>query len=438
MSNTKLKCIFSCPIDTFSGYGSRARDFAKSLIKVKGDEWDIKFMSQRWGNCPFGALDENDPEEKDILDRILPPGNIPYQPDIWLQHSVSNEFYPIGKVNIGISALTESTILPGEMLEGLNRMHFNIVSSEYVKATAANTGYQKEENGKTVKVSLNRPVEVLFEGVNTNIFKRLKESTFDLSMVKEEFCFLTVAHWLQGDQGEDRKQLTTLIKSFLEAFKGKKSKPALILKTSLAGFSIIEREMILDRIDAIRKSVDGDLPNIYFLYGELTNEEMNELYNHPKIKAFALVGNEGFGRPYLEFSAATSKPIISSPFSGHMDFLHGDFNVFVSGKIDQVHPSAVNNFIIKESSWFKADPLSVSKTLEEVHKNYNKYVEMGKRQGHISRTDFSLDKMTEKLAIILEKNMPKMSRPVAISLPKLKTFTPDKSIDEIEYLEEIK
>ena len=427
----KLSCVMSCPIDTLSGYGARSRDFAKSLIKVKGDEWDIKFMSQRWGNTPFGALDENDPEEADIKSRILPPGPLTKQPDIWIQHSVSNEFQPIGKVNIGISALVETTILPGEMIEGLNRMTFNIVSTEFVKQVALTTTMENRET--RVKTVVNKPIEVLFEGVNTNTFKRIENSTFNLSDIKEEFCYLTVAHWLSGDQGEDRKQLTTLIKSFLEAFKNKKKRPALILKTSLAGFSITEKEMIMDKLDAIRKQVNGDLPNIYLLYGSLTNEELNELYNHPKVKAFALVGNEGFGRPYLEFSAASSKPIIASYFSGHIDFLHEDYNVFVPGKVAQVHPSAANQFLLKEASWFKADPVATSKALEEVYTNYNKYTDKGKRQGHRSRTEFSLDKMTEQLAVILDKNVPKLSRPVALTLPKLST-----SPFEIDFLETIK
>jgi glycosyltransferase involved in cell wall biosynthesis len=422
----------SSPISTLSGYGARARDFAKSLIKVKGDEWDIKFMSQRWGNTPFGALDENDPEEADIKSRILPPGPLTKQPDIWIQHSVSNEFQPIGKVNIGISALVETTILPGEMIEGLNRMTFNIVSTEFVKQVALTTTMENRDT--RVKTVVNKPIEVLFEGVNTNIFKRIENSTFNLSDIKEEFCYLTVAHWLSGDQGEDRKQLTTLIKSFLEAFKNKKNRPALILKTSLAGFSITEKEMIMDKLDAIRKQVDGDLPKIYLLYGSLTNEELNELYNHPKVKAFALVGNEGFGRPYLEFSAASSKPIIASYFSGHIDFLHEDYNIFVPGKVAQVHPSAANQFLLKEASWFKADPVATSKALEEVYTNYNKYTDKGKRQGHRSRTEFSLDKMTEQLAVILDKNVPKLSRPVALTLPKLSTS----ATNDINFLEENK
>ena len=56
----------------------------------------------------------------------------------------------------------------------------------------------------------------------------------------------------------------------------------------------------------------SNLPNIYLLHGEFTNEEMNSLYNHSKIKAMvSLTKGEGFGRPLLEFTLS-QKPIIAS------------------------------------------------------------------------------------------------------------------------------
>lgn len=421
---SKLLAVVSCPIDTVSGYGARSRDFVRALIKVKESEWDIKILSQKWGECPFGALDRELPEDLNLLDRIV-EGNLTRQPDIWIQITVANEFQPVGKVNIGVSALVETNILPAECLEGLNRMNFNIVSSNFVKSVAEQTSFEKTDNNTKQSLGLLKsikPIEVLFEGVDVNKYKRLESSSFDLSEVKEEFCFLSVAHWLSGDVGEDRKQLTTLIKSFLSAFKDKSKRPALLLKSSLAGFSIIEEEFILDSIDSIRKTITGDLPNIYLIYGELTDDEMNQLYNHPKVKAFALVGNEGFGRPYLEFSAGSSKPVIASPFSGHTDFLREEFNIFVEGKVDKVHPSAANQFLLKEASWFKADQKSVENKLKDVYENYNKHVDNARRQGHVSRSEYSFDKMVERLSQILENNMPKLSIPKPINLPKLKTI----------------
>jgi glycosyltransferase involved in cell wall biosynthesis len=316
-------------------------------------------------------------------------------------------------------------------------MTFNIVSSNFCKKIAQESIFDKIDNNtkqKTGVLKLEKPIEVLFEGVDISIFNRLDKSDFNLSDIKEEFCYLMVAHWLPGDIGEDRKQLTSTIKAFLEAFKDKKKKPALIIKTSLAGFSIIEEEAILNKIDTIRKTVKGDLPNIYFIHGELSGKEINHLYNHTKVKSLIQVSNEGFGRPALEFSAASSKPIIASPFSGHLDFLNMEYNVFVTGRLEQVHPSAANQFILPESSWYKVDIPSLSKVLIEVYENYNKYSELGKRQGHISRTDFNLDKMTEKLSEILKNNVPEVSTPMTIKLPKLLNHNKE----SIDYLEEIK
>jgi glycosyltransferase involved in cell wall biosynthesis len=437
MDNKKLLCVVSSPISTFSGYGERARGVAKALIKLKGQDWDIKFLPQRWGNCPFGALDVNNPEDRDILDRIMTSNGLPEQPYIFMQLSVSNEFQPYGKVNIGMSALVETTIVPSDMMEGLNRMTFNIVSSNFGKKIAEETSFEKKDNNTKQTIGLlklEKPVEVLFEGVDTNYFKRIEKSDFDLSSINEEFCYIVVAHWLPGELGEDRKQLTSVIKAFLEAFKDKKKKPALILKTSLAGFSIIEEETILNNIDNIRKTVKGNLPNIYFIHGELSLTELNSLYNHPKVKSLIQVSNEGFGRPALEFSAASSKPIIASPFGGHLDFLNQEYNVFVSGRVEQLHPSATNQFLLPESMWYKVDIAELSKVLIEVYENYNKYVELGKRQGHISRTNFNLDKMTEKLSEILKNNVPEVSTPMTIKLPKLLNIKKSST----EYLEEIK
>ena len=105
---SKPVCVISSPVDTISGYGARSRDFIKSIIKAKSKEWDIKLLSQRWGQTPFGALDESIEEEADLKRRIV--GNLtmslPFQPEIWIQITVPNEFQPLGKYNIGYKVNT--------------------------------------------------------------------------------------------------------------------------------------------------------------------------------------------------------------------------------------------------------------------------------------------------------------------------------------------
>ena len=68
MEDMKKVCVVSCPISTRSGYGARSRDFVRALIQAKPD-WDVKILSQRWGNTPMDALTAG--IDDDLLKRII-------------------------------------------------------------------------------------------------------------------------------------------------------------------------------------------------------------------------------------------------------------------------------------------------------------------------------------------------------------------------------
>ncbi|HEX5186718.1 MAG TPA: glycosyltransferase [Nitrososphaeraceae archaeon] len=418
--------VISCPIDCYSGYSSRSRDIVKALIRL--NKYDIKIIPQRWGGTPFGFLKSENPEHKQILDCILQQPTLPKQPDVWMQITVPNEFQKVGKYNIGITAGIETTICDPSWIEGINRMDLVLVSSNHAKNVFLNSKFEKRDqqtNQILEVIECKVPIEVVFEGIDQNIYKKLETSKFDLSEIKEDFCMLFCGHWLSGELGQDRKDVGGLIKTFLETFRNKKQKPALILKTSGATYSIMDRDDMLNRIQHVRNMVDGDLPNIYLLHGELTDEEMNELYNHPKVKCFVSFSKgEGYGRPLLEASIA-QKPIITTGWSGHTDFLSPDFSTLLPGQLTQIHPSAVvPNMLIPESGWFTVDYKTASRILEDIYKNPSPYFEKAKRQAYRSRTQFSLDKMAELLDIILEDKVPKI-KPIIIpqisklNLPKI-------------------
>jgi glycosyltransferase involved in cell wall biosynthesis len=418
----KQLVIISCPVDTFSGYGARSRDIVKSLLK--SDKYDVKIISQRWGSTPFGFLKEENPEDKAILDCFLNSPNLPKQPDIWIQITVPNEFQPIGKYNIGITAGIETTICDASWVEGVNRMDLTLVSSEHAKRVFEVSAFEQRDNAthqiiKTIK--LEKPVEVLFEGINTDIYKKIDTLTTDvkdvLNSVDESFNFLYVGHWLQGNLGQDRKDTGMLVKTFLETFKGKGPKPGLILKTCGGTYSIMDRDSMVEKIQSLKKLVgDTNLPNVYLLHGELTDEEMNELYNHPKVKAHVtFTKGEGFGRPLLE-STVSQKPVIAPNYSGHIDFLDAEMSVLLTGELTQLHPSAVvPNMLLADSSWFTVDYKKAAEVLVDVYKNNKKYLDGAKKQAYRSRNEFSLEKMGEKLLHLLEEKAP-----VTFKLPTLK------------------
>jgi hypothetical protein len=429
----KQYCVISCPIDTYSGYGSRARDFVKALYELKKDEWKIEILAQRWGATPWGYIKDHHEEWGWVESMINKTQQMHAQPDVWIQITIPNEFQPIGKFNIGVTAGIETTICDHTWIEGLNRMNLNLVSSNHAKQVFQGTSFeQKDQAGRTVNVlKLQKPVEVLFEGLDLNKYfhkEKLEKTELvtNLDQIKESFNYLFVGHWLSGEIGEDRKNVGLTIKTFLETFKDKKSKPGLILKCSGAGSSIMDRDQLLEKIDEIKKSVPAkDLPNVYLLHGELDDSDVNDLYNHEKVKAMInLTKGEGFGRPLLEFSVC-KKPIIASNWSGHIDFLDKEFCCLVSGEIKQIHPSAVvQHMLIPESGWFSANMTEVKYYLKDVFENYDNYIDKAKRQSYRSKTQFSFDKMKELLSVNLEivpkKVELKLPALKKIELPKLK------------------
>ena len=423
---SKPVCLVTAPVATRSGYGAHSRDIVRSLIEL--DRYDVKIWSVRWGNCPMNALTADDPNDKMIIDRLLQKPELPNQPEISISILVPNEFQPVAKYNIGITAGLECSVVPPAWIEGMNKMNMNIVPSNFVSDVFKTCIFDvKDDKTQQLKGQLKyeKPIEVLFEGTDTNIFKKTKEFSKQLvdemKNIEESFNFLYVGHWLSGNIGEDRKDTGMMLKVFLETFKNKKKKPGLIMKTSGAGFSILDREDILKKINAIKSQVKGDLPNIYLIHGDFTDEEMNELYNHPKVKAHVnITHGEGFGRPLLEASIS-EKPIIASDWSGHKDFLSGGLaNLISGGLVDVPKSSFPKEMYIQGSQWFTVNYQSVSSVMKGVFSSYKKYTLNAKKLGKVNKSKFSLNAMTRELGKILDKYVPEFPKEVELKLPKLK------------------
>ena len=422
--NNKPLFFISCPIDCYSGYSSRSRDLVKAIIEL--DKYDVKIIPQRWGATPWGFINDH-PEWQFLNNHIWNQPQLPKQPEIWMQITIPSEFQPVGKFNIGVTAGIETTICAPDWIEGLNRMNLNLVSSNHSKKIFEESKFEKrnqQTNQLEGTLQLHKPVEVIFEGADLDVYKVIEKhqvKNINLDSIKEDFAYLFVGHWINGDLGEDRKNVGLLIKAFYEIFKNKKKRPALILKTSMVGSSYVDREEILKRIKMIKKTVNSnDLPNIYLLHGEFSDSEMNELYNHPKVKAMVnLTKGEGFGRPLLEFSLS-KKPILTTNWSGHTDFLNPEFTTMLPGQLTNVHPSAANQWLLKESQWFSADQGQIGYYLNDMFENYKKYIDGGKRQGYKSKTEFSWDKMKEKLDEYLTKYVPEFPKQISLKLPQLR------------------
>jgi glycosyltransferase involved in cell wall biosynthesis len=171
----------------------------------------------------------------------------------------------------------------------------------------------------------------------------------------------------------------------------------------------------------LRNDVKADVyPNIYLLHGDLRDEEMNQMYNHPKVKAhLTFTHGEGFGRPLLEASFS-GKPIIAPIATGQADFLDSEYTIELPHAFTKVPQSAFpNGYVDEEAKWATVNYGVSLNIMKDVYKNYDKYKIRGKKQMIINREHFTHDKMKEKLIQIVDKSLEGVAKEVALKLPKL-------------------
>lgn len=406
------KVVIASPVATQSGYGHHAREIITNIIEQRGSEWDVKLVSLPWGHTPMTY-----PISTDFQLRIIPLP-LTEQPDIWIQVTVPNEFQPVGKYNVGVTAGTEGDICNPEWIDKINQMQLTIVPSQFTKEVFTNTA---AKHGKLITTNIQVIPEYFDETIYNN--NSITDTITELDSIPETFAFLSVGHWLQGQIGEDRKNLSGLVHCFYTTYKDKKNAPALILKTSGATYSIMDRMEIEHKINQIGEMFNGHkLPNVYVLHGELTDTEMNALYNHTKVKAMiSFTKAEGFGRPLLEFST-TSKPIIAPHYSGPVDFLKKDFICALPGGLTPIHPSAQNEFLIAEAKWFTPDYGYASKMMQEIQKNYDKWLVLAKRQRYFANSTFTktaVASVYETVLAIIDEAVLNIPKAVELKLPKL-------------------
>ena len=415
----KPTLVFQGPIFTRSGYGDHCRDLMKSLRKM--DKYDIKIIPLRWGNTPQNQVDGSSEFGRWMLERVI--GSIEQKPDVFMQVSVANEFEPKGHYNIGVTAGVETTIAPKDFIDGSNKMDLIIVPSNFTKQNLGGTVYQQknEANGEIVgEIKTTTPIEVLFEGVDTEIFS--KGSNKDvLANVKEDFNFLIVGHWLKGSLGQDRKDIGMAIKTFATVFQylPKDKRPGLIVKTSHAGFSVIDREATREKLEGVLKPLGDKCPSVYLLHGDMEETDMSNLYHHPKVKAMlSFAKGEGYGRPMAEFTL-TGKPIIASGWSGQMDFLPSEHSVLLEGSLTQVDESAADQFCMKEAQWFSVNYSNAANKIYDVYNKYDSYLEKSKGLRENTLKNFTLDNMHDKFTQLMDTYVKKQPQLVPFNIPKV-------------------
>lgn len=427
---SKPTCLLQAPVFSRSGYGSWSMDIAKSLLRY--NKYDLIVAPTPWGNTPkkvsLSDVDQNDLAAVEIANRVL-RAPLTKQPDVFIQMTIPSEFQTPGRFNIGMTAGIETTIVPGDWSEGMNRMNLNLVTSNFAKKGFENTCFVKQyQDGRQEPLKVIKPIEVCFWGADVNIYKKtdVPNEFVDslLSKIPEKFAYLFVGQWTNLDgHYADRKDIGNLIKSFLTAFKDRKGdRPCLILKTSGVNFSKIDKDMCINKILEIKRHVGGDdLPNVYLLHGEFNDVEMNALYNHEKVKVHvSFTHGEGFGHPLL-LATLSGKPLLVSNWSGHLDFLNPKYANLLDGQLNQIPPQAVNQWLIKESDWFNvAYSLAEEKMKTMFYGMHQGFKDNAEKLRVENAEKFSLTAMDAVFHGYLDKYVPEFSVEKKIVLPKIK------------------
>ena len=107
-------------------------------------------------------------------------------------------------------------------------------------------------------------------------------------------------------------------------------------------------------------------------------------------------------------------------------------STLLPGVVNDIHPSARNNWFIEGAKWFDVDQMAVGKALKDTYKNYKNYTHKAKQQGNYCKKNFTFDKMKELLGVILDENVKEAPQQVQLKLPKLKKVGEDSNLPKLK------
>lgn len=395
----KKKVIVRGPALTRTGYGEHARFVLRALREVE-DKIDIYLLPVNWGHSNW--IWENN-EERQWLDQIIKKTAHYVQQkgqyDLSVQVTIPNEWQAMAPVNIGVTAGIETTKVAPIWIQKVNEMDKVITISEHSKQSFLNTVYDAVDNrtNQPVRLQCNKDIEVVHYPV-----KEYEETDLDLNL-STDFNFLTVAQW------GPRKNIGNTIVWFIEEFYDN-PKAGLIVKTFLKGGSKIDRERLRGPLDQLMAKYKDKQCKVYFLHGDLTDQEMHSLYKKDEIKCLiSLSHGEGFGLPLFE-AAYSGLPVLAPDWSGHVDFLYKpvkdkkgrtkpkSFFAKVEYDLQPVHQESHWEGVVQpDSMWCYPQQGSYKMKLREVFKDYGRFKKQAKTLQTYILKNFTFEKQSKKI-----------------------------------------
>jgi len=380
----KKKVLIKAPMLSRSGYGEHAR-FVLRALRSREELFDIYILNIRWGDT--GWIWE-DNEERQFIDEAIKKTVLTLEGakkagqqvhfDVSLQVTIPQEWEKLAAVNIGCTAGTETTKMSPQWVEKSNLMDKILVVSEHTKYAFDNTVYKFEhpQTGQEIVFRNETPVEVTHYPV-----RKVAPCPEFLELdFKHDFNFLCHAQW------SPRKNLENTVRWWLEEFQDKPY--GLILKGNFSKNCVMDREKFEQRINHILKDFEDRECSVYYLHGDMTEEELSALYQHQKVKCFInLAHGEGFGLPVFE-AAYYGLPVIAPDWGGVVDFLYAPDDkgkkkahfLKVDYDLKPVQEEAVwEPVLIRDSLWAFPKRFSYVSRLRDIVKSYGVYHSKAKK-----------------------------------------------------------
>ena len=379
----KKKIIIKGPALSQTGYGEQTR-FALRALRSREDLFDIYLINLEWGKSNH-TIEDNE-ERAWIISTLQKTAQYAksvegrVQFDLSLQVTIPNEFEKMAPVNVGYTAGIETTKVAAGWLQKTNELLDRLITiSNHSKGVFENTVVEaQDETGNKFPYRLHKPCHVVNYPVRPQ-----EPSNIEIDL-PFDFNYLLISQW------GPRKNFENTIRWFIE--ENIDRDVGLVIKTNSLKNCIIDREFTQRRLAALLAPYKDRKCSVTLLHGYMSEQEMQGLYRHEKIKAFiSLTHGEGFGLPLFD-AAIAALPIITVGWSGQCDFLyipttdkkgrtkHKSHFLKVDFDVLPVQPEAVWEGVIeKDSQWAFAKEGSYKMALRKLRNEYHIYQGMANK-----------------------------------------------------------
>jgi len=341
MRKEKLGIKFCGPLLDASGYAQFGRAFISGLYKRSDVSLSLELLS----------FEKNKPHIGDLEKVIKELANTKVDYKIKVVNALPTHMATLkeeGKKNVCFT-MFETSRIPDQWVQSLNTH----ADACFVPCTWNKDVF--EQSGVTI------PVYVVYPGIDADYYRNIDAiPKVELSSIGDnDISFYSIFQWTE------RKNPTGLLNEYFSAFDGVED-VCLVLKTYGSNTEASEQQRIKDLIRSIKsKLLLKKAPKIMFIGDLLSNEQITGL--HKRCDCFVLPHRaEGFGMPHIE-AMACGKPVITTGFSGNMDFMNRENSYLLDYQMTVVCNMTWINVYEADMEWAEPNISQLKKYMKQVY-----------------------------------------------------------------------